>query len=198
MKTETVGLDIRKKIIDEVLQGIHEAQGYFFINFNKVKAGSISQLRNALSDVNAKIFVTKNSLFKVAFDKNSRNEVNDLLAQETAVVFIYDKDIVKAAKVIADFSKDNELSVLRGGMLKEQKLSIEDINTLAKLPGKEILLGMAVNGFASPITGFLSTLNQVILKFLWVIEEIKKHNQTQDHKPQASGSKPEEKGKSDV
>jgi large subunit ribosomal protein L10 len=173
MKTPTVGLDIREKIIDEVSQGISEAQGYFFINFNKLKAEAISRLRSSLSGANAKIFVTKNSLFKVAFDKNSKSELSDFITQETALIFIYDKDMVKAAKALIDFSKENESLQLRGGVIKGQKLAAENIAALAKLPSKEMLLGMAVSGFASPITGFLTALNQVILKFVWVIEEIK-------------------------
>jgi large subunit ribosomal protein L10 len=81
--------------------------------------------------------------------------------------------MVKAAKALIDFSKENESLQLRGGVIKGQKLAAENIAALAKLPSKEMLLGMAVSGFASPITGFLTALNQVILKFVWVIEEIK-------------------------
>jgi len=45
---------------------------------------------------------------------------------------------------------------------------------LAKLPSKEVLLGMAVSALAAPLSGFANVLNQVILKFVWAIEEIKK------------------------
>ena len=48
------------------------------------------------------------------------------------------------------------------------------ITDLAKLPPKEVLLGMAVSGIASPLTGFISTMNQMMLNFLWTVEEIRK------------------------
>lgn len=171
---KTVGLNVRESIIDEVTHNIAQAEGYIFISFSKVKAGAISRLRNALGDVGAKVFVAKNSLLKIAFGKVSKNELNGFLAQETALVFIYGQDIVSVCKALVDFSKENEALQLRGGFLKEQKLTAEGIGALAKLPSKEILLGMAVSGLASPIIGFLSVLNQVILKFVWVIEELKK------------------------
>jgi large subunit ribosomal protein L10 len=172
-----------------VRQNIQNAQGYFFINFNKVKADALGRLRNNLSDCNTKVFVTKNSLFKIAIADKIKGSSSELLCGETAIVFIYDKDIVKACKTLVDFSKENEVLQLKGGFLGEQPLTSEELITLAKLPPKEMLMGMVVNGFAAPVTGFLCVLNQVILKFVWVIEEIKKQRtegrgqKTEDRNP---------------
>jgi large subunit ribosomal protein L10 len=101
-------------------------------------------------------------------------DLNGFLGQGTGIVFVYNKDIVKACKILVDFSKENENLQLRGGFLKTQKITPEELNALAKLPPKEILLGMVVNGFASPLMSFMSAMNNIILKFLWVVEEIKK------------------------
>ncbi|MDP2924614.1 MAG: 50S ribosomal protein L10 [Candidatus Omnitrophota bacterium] len=174
---KTVGLEVKERIIGEVKQSIQDSQGYFFVNFNKVKASAISKLRCVLKTSGAKLFVAKNSLFKRALDDAGRSDLNGFLAQETGIVFIYDKDIVRTAKALVDFSKENEIIQLRGGFIKEQKVSIDGLNVLAKLPPKEVLLGMAVSGLASVLTGFLSTLNQIMLKFVWVVEEIKKNKE---------------------
>ncbi|HDN86010.1 MAG TPA: hypothetical protein ENG49_02170 [Candidatus Omnitrophica bacterium] len=64
--------------------------------------------------------------------------------------------------------------ILKGGYLKEKRVEESQILELAKLPPRDILLGMAVMSLASPLTGFLNSLNQVILKFVWVVEELKK------------------------
>ena len=81
---------------------------------------------------------------------------------------------VKACKVLADFAKENEAFQIKGGVLKDKKLTAKDVTDLAKLPSKEILLAMAIGAMAAPLTGFLAAMNQIILKFLWVVEEIKK------------------------
>jgi large subunit ribosomal protein L10 len=188
---KTVGSQIKEIIIDDIKKGIQTSEGCFFINFNKVKASAVSSLRIALKTSNAKIYVAKNSLLKRALENGGKKDLDALLAQETGLVFIYDKDVVKTAKALVDFSKENEVIQLRGGFIKEQKISPEGLSALAKLPPKEVLLGMAVSGLASPLTGFLSTMNQVMLKFVWVIEEIKKKNaQTA---PKAEEKKPEPK-----
>lgn len=174
---KTVGSQVKERIIREVKQSMQDSQGYFFVNFNKVKASALSKLRCVLKISGAKIFVAKNSLFKRALDDAGKSDLNGFLAQETGIVFIYDKDIVRAAKALVDFSKENEIIQLRGGFIKEQKISVDGLNLLAKLPPKEVLLGMAVNSLVSALTGFLSTLNQTILKFVWVVEEIKKNKE---------------------
>ena len=172
-----IGTIVREKIVDEIKESVQQSEGCFFVNFNKVKARSISQLRNNLRTTKAKVYVAKNSLFSKAFDTN-RDNVANFINGETAVIFVYDKDIVRAAKALVDFAKENEIIRVKGGLLKDKAVSAQDLNSLAKLPPKEVLLGMAVSGLASPITGFVSTLNHVILKFVWVVEEIKKNKET--------------------
>ncbi len=172
-----IGTIVREKIVDEIKESLKQSEGCFFVNFNKVKALSISQLRNNLRTTNSKVYVAKNSLLSKAFDAKRDNVVN-FINGETAVIFVYDKDIVKAAKALVDFAKENEILKIRGGLFNDKAVSSEDLNSLAKLPPKEVLLGMVVSGLASPITGFVSALNQVILKFVWVVEEIKKNKET--------------------
>lgn len=168
-----IGVVVREKIVDEIKENIKEAEGCFFLNFNRVKALSVSQLRNNLRTTGASIYVAKNSLLEKAFD-DRKEALSTLVSQETAVVFIHDKDIVKTCKALVDFAKENEILQIKGGFIKDKPVTSEEVNALSKLPPKEILLGMAVSGIASPLTSFVSTLNQIVLKFVWAIEEIKK------------------------
>ncbi len=183
-----IGVVVREKIVDEIKENIKGSEGCFFINFNRVKAFSVSQLRNNLRVTGASVYVAKNSLLTRAFD-DRKETLNNLIGQETAVIFIHDKDIVKTCKALVDFAKENEILKINGGFIKDKLVTTDEVNALSKLPPKEVLLGMAVSGLASPLSGFISTLNQVILKFVWAIEEIKKK------KPEIGEQKPEGEGK---
>jgi large subunit ribosomal protein L10 len=181
-----IGVVVREKIVDEIKENIKEAEGCFFLNLNKVKALSVSQLRNNLRTTGASIYMAKNSLLEKAFD-DRKETLDSLVSQETAVVFIHDKDIVKTCKALVDFAKENEILQIKGGFIKDKPITSDEVNALSKLPPKEILLGMAVSGIASPLISFVSTLNQIVLKFVWAIEEIKKQKETMEQ-----GSKTEE------
>ena len=169
-----IGTLIRETISDDLKQQLTASQGCLFIGFNKMNAFSLTTIRNNLKNVGANVFVAKNTLVAKVFTDLGRNELNGFLSQETAIVIINDKDIVRTCKTIVDFSKENEALAIRGGFLKDKKINAQMITDLAKLPPKEVLLGMAVSGIASPLTGFISTMNQMMLNFLWTVEEIRK------------------------
>ncbi|UCD15743.1 MAG: 50S ribosomal protein L10 [Candidatus Omnitrophota bacterium] len=168
-----IGLVFREKIIEEIKERVQDTKGCFFVGFNKVKASPYNCLRNDLHKVGSKVLVTKNSLLKRAFTDLGWQDLDGFLEGETGIVFVYDKDIVGACKIMVNFSKEREVLQIKGGFLGGEKVDSKQVAALAKLPSKEILLGMAVRGMASPLTGFVGALNQIILKFVWVVQEIK-------------------------
>jgi large subunit ribosomal protein L10 len=169
-----IGLLTREKISQEVKEGLAQSQACVFVGFAKTKAFPVNKVRNSLKSAHAKLFVAKNTLLAKAFKDANNQDVSSLIEGETGVVFAYDKDVIAACKVLVDFSKENESLKLRGGFLKDKKITTVELQELVKLPPKEVLLGMVVNGIASPLTGFMATLNQLVVQFLWILEEIKK------------------------
>ncbi|MCF7916686.1 MAG: 50S ribosomal protein L10 [Candidatus Omnitrophica bacterium] len=171
---KTIGLAIRENIINKVKERMESSSVYFFIGFNNVKASSLSQLRNELRVVDSYVFVAKNSLINKALENTDLEDVGDYLQGETGIISVYNEDIVKPCKTIVDFTKENEAFIIKGGIIEGRKISKEELESLAKLPGREILLAQAVSGLAAPLTGFVACLNQIILKFVWAAKEIAK------------------------
>lgn len=169
-----IGLLTREKIVEELKQGLKATDGCFFVNFNKVAAFPLNELRNNLRASGAKIFVTKNSLFERTLKELKWEDIDSLLGTETGVVIVNNDDVVGACKILVDFSKESETLQLKGGVIQDKRVSSKELSAIAKLPSREVLIGQIVSSFASPLSGFLNTLNQMILKFVWVVEEIKK------------------------
>ncbi|MCF7876894.1 MAG: 50S ribosomal protein L10 [Candidatus Omnitrophica bacterium] len=192
IKAKTVGLAIRENIIKKVQERVNSSSVYFFIGFGNVKSSSLSQLRNQLRLVDSYVFVAKNSLINKALEGLDLEKLEDYLQGETGIISVYNEDIVKPCKTIVDFAKENEAFAIKGGIIEGRKINKEELESLAKLPGREILLGQAVSALASPLTGFLACLNQIILKFAWVVEEIKKA-QSQDKETEKKVENQEEK-----
>ena len=168
-----VGLLYREKIVDKITQDWKSSQGCIFVNFSKVSALSFNNLRNSLRKEGSFLFVSKNSLIKRALENMNAQDMSDLVDGSTALVFLNDSDVVKVSKMLFDFSKENENFVLKGAFLNNNKLGQKELEEISKLPSRDILIGQAVMGLASPLTGFVGMLNNIILKFVWVIEEIK-------------------------
>ncbi len=170
-----IGLVIREKLVEEIKERLNNSHACFFVGFDKLEAASLNVLRDDLRKINSIMRVFKNSLIKRALVDLGRDGFEEFLQGSTGLVFVYQDDIVKTCKLLVDFSKDSEDKFfLKGGYIEDRRIEKEEVLEIAKLPSRDVLLSMALSGIASPLTGFLNTLNQIILKFVWVIEEIKK------------------------
>jgi large subunit ribosomal protein L10 len=173
-ESKKIGVIARETMVAEVKEHIIVAQACFFIGFSRVQAFPFNTLRNNLREAGARVLITKNTLFKLALADIGQSVPDTFLEAETGVVFVNDEDVVKACKILVEFSQENEFIALKGGLIKDRQLTAKELISIAKLPSKEVLMGMAVSAIASPLTGLLVVMNQMILKFVWVVEEIKK------------------------
>jgi large subunit ribosomal protein L10 len=84
---------------------------------------------------------------------------------------VYGKgDVVAAAKVLKDFIKENEKPVIKIGALQGQLLSRTDVESLAALPSREILLGQAVGTIAAPMSQLVGVLQQKVASVVYVLQ----------------------------
>jgi len=77
------------------------------------------------------------------------------------------------SKLLINFIKSHESLVIRGGLIEEGLVSTDYIKELASLPTRDVLLATVVRGLNAPIGGLVNTLNQVIKKFVIVIDKVR-------------------------
>jgi large subunit ribosomal protein L10 len=83
--------------------------------------------------------VVKNTLTKIAAKEAGVSGVDDLLAGPSAIAFVKG-DAVDAAKVIKNFAKENPALVIKGGYMDGKTLSASDVQKIADLESREVLL----------------------------------------------------------
>ena len=83
--------------------------------------------------------VVKNTLSKIAARDAGVTGVEDLLAGPSAIAFVKG-DAVDAAKAIRAFAKDNPALVIKGGYMDGKALSASDVQKIADLESREVLL----------------------------------------------------------
>ena len=67
--------------------------------------------------------------------------------------------------MLADFAKDNEHFVIKGGAMPNALMSAKDVKTLATMPGRQELLASLAATLQAPITKLARTLNEIPGKF---------------------------------
>ena len=118
----------------------------------------ISSLRRQVKGKNASFKVTKNSLAKRAIKNTDYEQLEQFFVGPTAVAF--SEDPVSAAKVLYDFSKDNERLKIIGGAMGTQELNYDEIKQLASLPSMEAIRAKLVSLISSPLSNVVSLLNE--------------------------------------
>ena len=146
--------------VAELTENFRSSNGAVLTEYRGLTVAQLRQLRTTLGeDVN--YAVVKNTLTKIAAKDAGVESFDSLLQGPSAIAFIKGDPVV-AAKGLRDFAKANPLLVIKGGVLDGKALNSDEINKLADLESREVLLAKlagamkaapqhAVSLFAAPL-----------------------------------------------
>ncbi len=138
----------KEKAVEDFKKILDEAEAIIVAQYKGLNAETIDDLRSKTRDSNVSFKVTKNRLIKIAVTGGVYENIKDLFSGPTAIA--YSKDVVAAAKVTNEFSKNNENLVIIGGALKEKVLDIDGIKHLASLPSLPELQSKIIGLITAP------------------------------------------------
>ncbi len=129
-------------------------------DYRGINVGDVTKIRSDLRKSNTEYKVAKNTILKFAAKGANLEELTNLLEGPTAIAFSYD-DYVEPAKVIYDYAKGSEFYKIKGGVMDGKVISVEEIERLAKLPSKEMLLTQLATVLLANIRNFAVVVDQV-------------------------------------
>ena len=154
--------DEKEAAVKEISSELESAGAIFAVDYRGISVPQAAELRSKLRDSDASFSVVKNRLAKRATDgTDAAAALDEHLVGPTALTFVRG-DAVVAAKTISDFIKANDVLAYKGGLMDGATLAPEQFNAIAKLPGVETLRGQLVGLAASPLSGVVRTLNQLL------------------------------------
>jgi large subunit ribosomal protein L10 len=110
----------------------------------------MTDLRLRLRKEGAALKVVKNTLVQKALDGSVGEAGDALFAGPVAIA--YAPDAVSAAKVTAQYAKENDKFTVIGGLMGQQVLDAKGVDTLAKLPSLDELRAKLVGLLQAPAT----------------------------------------------
>lgn len=148
------------------------AKAVYFTDYLGLKVSEITELRSSFYDSGVEYLVAKNTILKLAAQKNKIQGLEGLLSGSTAIAISYDEP-VSPAKVIKDFNKENDLPSVKGILFDGDVLPGSDLDRLAKMPSKEEMLSQLISMLHSPVQKFVSTISSPMQNMLGVISNLK-------------------------
>jgi large subunit ribosomal protein L10 len=156
--------DQKAAVIEEVAAQIEAAEAVFAVDYRGISVPQAAELRSKLNDAGARFRVVKNTLTLLAAEQAGAEDLKELLEGPTAFTFVAAEqgDVALAAKALAQFRRQTNLLDFKGGRMNGEPLTVDQIQDIARLPGREALDAQLVGTLASPITGLVRGLNQLI------------------------------------
>jgi large subunit ribosomal protein L10 len=157
----------KDKLVAELREKLNGAKALYYTDFTGLNVKRMTDLRRRLRKANVEYVVIKNTLALRAV--NEAGLVGTKLKGQTGLVIA--KDPVAAAKVIADFAKENDARpAVKGGLLDGKALDVEQVKKLASMPSREQMLAELGAGLQSPMAAFVGALNGLMYMMVGALE----------------------------
>ncbi|MFL5819656.1 MAG: 50S ribosomal protein L10 [Solirubrobacteraceae bacterium] len=147
--------------VEAIAQQIQTADAVFAVDYRGISVPQAAALRLRLREADATLRIVKNSLTERAADRAGAQSLRGLLEGPTALTFVRG-DAALAAKALAEFSRAEVAIQFKGGLMGGEELSVEQITSIARLPGRDMLYAQMVGTVAAPLTGLVRGLNGLL------------------------------------
>ncbi len=128
-------------------------------DYRGINVDDVTKIRAELRKTDSEYKVAKNTILQFAAKEAKLEGLDELLQGPTAITFSYD-DYVQPAKVLYDYAKTSEFYKIKGGVMDGKIVSVEEIERLAKLPSKEMLLTQLATVLLANIRNLAVVLDQ--------------------------------------
>ena len=146
------------------------------VDYQGMDVARTTDLRRRSRELGVEFVVAKNTLAKRAANEAGVEGLQEFLSGPTALAF--SEDPVASAKLMAEFADQVETFALKGGVLDGGRILDEaDVVALSKLPSREQLIAQIVGGISSPITGFVTVLNNTVQGLVVALGQIAEQKQ---------------------
>lgn len=159
----SANLEAKKLIVEEIKNKIEKAKSLTFVDYRGLTVEEDTKLRTAFRNAGAEYKVYKNRLVLKALEECGIKGLESVLEGTSAVAFGYN-DEVSSNKIIVDTMKDINKMQIKGGIVNGQVVDVNMIETLAKIPSREVLVAKLLFLLQSPVRGLAVAINEIAKK----------------------------------
>ncbi len=158
--------------VTELTERFQSSEGAVLTEYRGLTVAQLAELRGSLGD-SATFTVVKNTLTKLAAtEAGVAGQLGDLLSGPSAIAFVKG-DVVDAAKGLRDFSRANPLLVIKGGVLDGKAITPAEIERLAELEPREVLLARLAGGMKASMSKAAAVLNALPVQMAQLAEALR-------------------------
>lgn len=169
-----------KQAILAEIKGLIEASSYMvLVGYNGLTVEAITNLRGKMRSAGSRVTVVRNTFLARIIGDMGWSGAESLVKGPVAII-TGTGDIAEVSKVLKDFAAESKIMVIKGGTMGSTVLSIDDVNEIAGLPNRHVMLGTVVRAIAAPLSAVAGVMNQKVSSLLYVLKAVegKKNNES--------------------
>src|SRR3954470_6595162 len=149
----------KASIVSDLSEKLKGSPFLLVTDYQRMKVEQFGELRNRLAPAGAEVRVVKNSFLKRAMADSGMPDVADKLIGQPAIV-MGEKDVAPVAKILKSFAAEFKIAALKIGVVDKAILSTSDVEALAELPSREVMLARLLGLMLAPATQLVRVLNE--------------------------------------
>ncbi len=164
----------KEGIVKDLAEKLQKIKAAVFADYTGLSVAKMTEFRRKLKAENSEMKVAKKTLIDLAL-KQADLPVAETkkMSGQVALIMGYD-DEISPAKASFAFTRGNEHFKILGGILEKRFIEAAQVLSLAKIPGRQELLGKLVGSIAAPMSGMVEVLQGNLRGLVRVLSQIKK------------------------
>ena len=157
--------------IEDLTEKLGRAAVTILVQTQGLTVKDMTDLRNRMRAAKIEFQVAKNTLLRIATERNNMTGVDKgIFNGQTAVALGYD-DEVATAKAVSDYVRTSKIVVLKSGILGGRTLTADQVENLARIPGgKNYARAQVVGTVQGPMSTTYSLLTAPMRDLCYVLQ----------------------------
>ena len=157
-------IEMKAAQVADVQDKIQRASAVVAFDYRGLTVEEVTQLRNEMRKAGVDYIVIKNHIVGRACDAAGIDaSIHEVLHGPSAFAFGYE-DAVMPAKILKEFIKKVKKCEIKGGIVEGGATSAKDLDAIADLPSRDVLIARLLGSMMSPISGLAIVLDQIAKK----------------------------------
>lgn len=156
-------IELKKELVNEVASDLKKAKSFIVFEYHGLTAARITELRKELFKADSKLIILKNNILKRSLETHQFNEITENISGPNSIIIGFGDELAPIKSAV-NLSKEFDFIKIKGAYLDGKYLTIDEIQTIASIPGREGLYSMLLSCLTAPIRNFMYGLKAVAEK----------------------------------
>lgn len=165
----------KSAVVGDLAEKMGRANMALISEYRGMTAGEATEMRRRLRAVRGEMRVAKNTLIRRAIKDTPFAPLDEKLGGPVGIILSF-ADPIELAKTVAGMRELGDKFKLRGGVLDGKLLAAEEVQALATMPPREVVLAQLLGLIAAPATRLVRLLNEPGSMMARLIDSVGKKN----------------------